>query len=251
MTPDEPSAGKAWPDPAQERAVSDLLAGLRPKGAAPADVTARLDDVLAGLVAERAGDTEDAGRDEGAVDDLSQRRKPRWPAVLVAAAAVTVVGLGLGNVLESGVGGAGDESNAGVTSDEAAVDAGGGEAATGPQEADRRAAADAKASPGSPLAGSADPARRLQRLRSDSLALDVQRLAEFALVSDRGRPAPQVLARCAMPVAAANDEVLAVRFDGAPATLVIQAAKDGVRRADVYACDEGTDPLATTFVSIE
>lgn len=242
MTPEEPSGEDRPLDPAQEQAVSDLLAGARAERSVPADVSARLDDVLAGLVADRAG------------VDLAGRRRRRWPGLLVAAAAVTVVGLGLGNVLETGLGGAADQSGgAGVASDESQVEAGPeADAPAGARaETDDGAAAGPKVSPDSPLAGSTDPVRRLMRLRSDSLALDVQRLAEFALVTDQGRSAPQALAACARPEAARNAEVLAVRFDGAPATLVLRAPQDGVRRADVYACDDATAPLATTSVTVD
>src|SRR6478672_12026110 len=74
-------------DPEQEELVRALLAelGSAPDAASmPPDVAARLDETLAGLVAER---------EEAPADVVPLRR--RWaPRVAVAAAAVIVIGAG-------------------------------------------------------------------------------------------------------------------------------------------------------------
>ncbi len=105
-------------DPDQE-AVRGLLAeaGGRPE-TLPPDVATRLDDVLAGLVAERpaaasavptspdADHAADTGLAAAAVgtpgDELAARRHRRWPKLLVAAATVGVLGVGLGEVVGGG-----------------------------------------------------------------------------------------------------------------------------------------------------
>jgi len=94
----------ANPDEAlSDEAVRRLLAAAAEPVTMPPDVTARLDDVLAGLVADRATSEDDAGVapviDLAPVIDIEQRRTSRWPKLLVAAAVVSVLGVGLANVL--------------------------------------------------------------------------------------------------------------------------------------------------------
>ncbi|MFW6773148.1 hypothetical protein ACOACO_02600 [Nocardioides sp. CPCC 205120] len=110
---DRPAPGDDAPlDPATEARVRGLLRAAAERSPMPADVAARLDDVLAGLAAERAGaapaatpaqnalpprpDASPAHRPAPELVDLAAARRRRRVArgLLVAAAAVVVVGVG-------------------------------------------------------------------------------------------------------------------------------------------------------------
>jgi hypothetical protein len=75
--------------PEQEAEVAALLAEVGGPVAMPADVAARLDGVLAGLVAEEVPAT-----------NVVPIRARRWPKVLVAAAAVSLFGYAGGQLLQ-------------------------------------------------------------------------------------------------------------------------------------------------------
>lgn len=119
-----------------EEAVRRLLAQARHDGPTPDDVVARLDDVLAGLVAERTGAPQSTpvADDDAApapVIELAQRRSRRRLVGMVAAAASVAV---LGGVAlnQAGLGDAdrpvADGATA-VTQDEVPESAGGSELA--------------------------------------------------------------------------------------------------------------------------
>ncbi len=97
--------------PEQDEAVRRLLGEARHDEPMPDSVANRLDDVLAGLVAERAEPPADA-KPRAVVVPIRQRR---WPKVLVAAAAVSAFGLGISQ-LDLGTT-AGDDSDAGSAVD--------------------------------------------------------------------------------------------------------------------------------------
>lgn len=87
----------------KQDAVRRLLADARHDAPVPADVAARLDATLAGLVAERsapAPSTSPAGAE--VVDLAARRRRRRLGAFVAAAAAVVVAGVGVGQVLPTG-----------------------------------------------------------------------------------------------------------------------------------------------------
>ena len=97
--------------PEQDEAVRRRLAEARHTGPIPADVAARLDEVLAGLSAEDAEDAEDAAPAPVLDLDTARRRRRNVGRVLVAAAAVIVAGVGIGQVV--GTSGSSDDSSAG------------------------------------------------------------------------------------------------------------------------------------------
>jgi hypothetical protein len=262
--PDDEATGDATPgDEAEQAEVSGLLAavsGPPHAEAMPADVAARLDDVLAGLVSERtsAATATTAATVPGdgvvGVTDLASRRRRRWPALLVAAAAVSVLGLGVGNLL--GLDGSADMEAAST------ADAGGAaapetldsaEAGAPPGEEtdladDRDAAGEATAD--SPAEDRVSALAALPRLRSDSLAVDAQRLEDFALerFAD-GRGSVRALRKaCVQPELAEGDEWLSVRLDGEPAVLVLRAPADGRRTVEVFDCDDAGTAVAETTV---
>ncbi|HLN76150.1 MAG TPA: hypothetical protein VK204_03835 [Nocardioidaceae bacterium] len=233
----------------QER-VRRLLAAASPPSEAtmPDDVTARLDDVLASLGAERAaGAPESEGAESspdpvggapaepigvGAVTgatELSSRRRPRWPRLLVAAAAVSVVGLGIGNLVGdlSGVSGGGESAS---TADSA------GEAVRPGSQAEKS------------LTGR-EPGAPLTRLHTASIRVDVQRVEDRSL-AERVSDNPEGWSEaCVHPATAPHDEWLRVRLDGAAAVLVLRAPEGGRRTADVFTCDDGTSPAVSTTVA--
>lgn len=96
---------------AQEEAVRRLLAGARETAPMPDDVAARLDAVLADLAGTTASAPADAaGEAEETPATVVPLRRRRWPRLVLAAAAVTAVGLGTVQVLDRTGGGLGDDS---------------------------------------------------------------------------------------------------------------------------------------------
>lgn len=95
----------------EQDAVRRLLAETRHDGPTPPEVVARLDASLASLVSERGGsplpdDAHDETRGTGAaVVDLGSRRRRRAGVGLLAAAAVVVAGVALGQTLPRTSGG--------------------------------------------------------------------------------------------------------------------------------------------------
>jgi hypothetical protein len=255
VTPDEfdehqPDEDVSAGESGQEDVRRLLAAAAADPPPIPDDVALRLDDVLAGLVAQRADSS--VGEPTGSpVADLSERRARRWPRLLVAAAAVSVVALGVGNVLEGQgsletgdmptSGDAGSASDADVQSrpDSQSEDARGAV----PSERETAPPQDEEATSEGDGRGSA----RLPRptLRSASLAADAQRVADFRVAAG---PSTQrgTLDTCVVPPTSQGDEMVAVRLDGEPATLVLRADEDGFRLADIYACDSAASPVAST-----
>ncbi|GAA1912011.1 hypothetical protein [Nocardioides hwasunensis] len=93
----------------EQDAVRRLLADARHDGPPPAEVVGRLDDTLASLVAERGGAPletgEPAATGAGSVVDLRSRRRRVASLGVLAAAAVVVAGVALGQALPRGAGG--------------------------------------------------------------------------------------------------------------------------------------------------
>lgn len=234
-----------------EQAVRRVLgAAARPGPPMPPDVADRLDEVLSELVAGRSlplGPTEEAG--SAVVVPLTRTGGPRrrWPQVLVAAAAVSVLGLGIGNLASRP--GQSETAAGGADTAVESLDDGGGQGEQG--------------APGAPgeetdaLSGAAsDPDRgelgydgqgrgSAPRLRIRSLTVDVQRVEDFGLAratADGWRGA------CLRPDAPAASAWLPVRLDGVAAVLVLHPPSGGVRRAEVFTCDDASSPAASTTV---
>jgi hypothetical protein len=210
-----------------DEAVRRLLASAgEPSPAMPPDVVARLDDVLAGLVAER-----DASGD---VVPLAPRRARRWPRYLVAAAAVSVLGVGIGSVVQPGGGDSGSSAGSAADSSEGDLEAASPEAGPPGAQAEKDGRVTAL-DVGSPVL-----------LRSDSLRADAQAAVDRAVEAEEGRLTWS--GACVQPAAAAGDQWLAASLDGEPAVLVLRAPESGLRTADVFTCDDPTTPAATTTV---
>jgi hypothetical protein len=260
--PAEDGPGDQAGDQEQAR-VSALLARvgvIRSEEALPEEVAARLADVLSGLAAERAA-TEPTGSgpavppdDVVGATDLAGRRRRRWPALLVAAATVSVVGLGLGNVVSDYTGGDAAvtaEGGAGSGGEEAAAEADGlaGSAPVPDEEnGDTSLSEDRSGSSGTLRAPSDAAPRQAPRLRSDSLALDLERAAVFSLTLSAGDGAEALEGACVQPATEPDDEWLPVRLDGDPAVLVLRDGRGGRRTAEVFTCDDGDTPAASVRI---
>ena len=216
MSPDDHAADPADPadltdlTDAQSEQVRRLLAAAREPGPVPAELGSRLDAVLAGLVADRAAEQQPD------VVALPVRPRRRWPAAaLLAAAAVSVVAVGIGTVIGQG---AGDSNTAGSTAADTAAERSGASRdldSAAPQDASRWSTA--------------------PRLRSRSLVADVVRAAQ--LPADDA--VPPGTTGCVLPPATPDDDVVAVRLDGRRATLVLGPPRSGQRAAAVYGCEDG------------
>jgi hypothetical protein len=238
--------------PEEEERVRRALASVPPAGPMPPEVVARLEATLAELGRDRR---------DVPVDDLEERRRRRWPRVLVAAASVAVLAYGAGTVL-TGVSGSGDAAMSTAARDET-FSGGAGSGSTG-------GAAPEAASPSAPgMVPSAGngldaKAQRHPRVLSDrtvtlhrgTLRSDVLRLARGAgagAVDTTGgeagrRPIAGLLAPCEAPALDLHDRLAAVRLDGHRATLVLRAANHGTSVAQVYACGDASRLLARVEV---
>lgn len=196
------------PETPDEELVRRLLADARHDAPMPADVVARLDDVLEGLADERRATV--PARRHGP-------RRRRWATALVAAAAVVVAGV----AVRAGWPGGETSSSSGAASSTADSSAG--------EKSDN--AAGAPPAVGAPVA-----------LHRATLAADVRgALTEHrnAFVPLAPEAAPE-LAACLPPGWGAGEAVLA-RLDGRPVLLVLRPASGGSRVGDVLACGSGRE----------
>lgn len=89
--------------PAEETRLRELLSEARATEPIPADLAARLDEALAGLAADRsagAAEPSAATGSEASIHPFVRTRRHRVVALLGAAAAVAVVGLGIGALVD-------------------------------------------------------------------------------------------------------------------------------------------------------
>ncbi|HET6563071.1 MAG TPA: hypothetical protein VFG72_14450 [Marmoricola sp.] len=233
--------------PEEEDEVTRLLAGAGGPLRTPPDVVARLDDVLAGLVAERDADAAASiPAPSAAPASLEGRRRRRWPKALLAAAAVVAGGYGvttaLSGVTMSGSDSAGsaDEAAGGAGAESSGSDAGG--QAMGDRV--RRDGADGQA--GEAPANAAALRDQPPLLRADHLAEDVSRLLDDAAQQKRATDGPAQLLKGTLPPKAAacvpsrlgpDDTWYLVRYDGRRAALVAAPPDGGTVRASVLGCD--------------
>lgn len=220
-------------DPGQEQHLRALLADLgSASGGAeplPDDVALRLDEALAGLVAERDAPSRSPSR-------------TRWqPRLAVAAAAVVV--LGLGGVATVHLSRSAGENS---TADSAA----GGSAAQSQVESQPSAgsAARSPAQSPAPLAGKSQLSAALPRLSSAGFARGVTRLVgsrsylRLPAAADTAAPA------CTGPSVTDDATVTPVSLDAAPAALVVHPGEAGKRLVEAWSCD-GTRRLASTTIA--
>ena len=250
----------------QEQQVARVLAETARQEEAspvPAEVSARLDGVLAELTAPRvaadrsrsvddtdarstdpptgrAGDRpaggtgESAGRAAGPgrrtrparSDEASVRRRRRLD-LLAAAASVAVIAVSGAAVATGGFG-----ASSGTESSAAGPDPG---------------------SDPTPRASSRPATPAVPRLRTPTLAADVQRAVDGArsgsgLSADRRGTGSGGPASCPAPRVARGDRLVVVRLDGRWATMLLEQPRSGRQNARVFTCADPTDPVASTTV---
>lgn len=214
----------------EQARVRGLLAsvGAQPEST-PTDVVARLDDVLADLV---------AGRSASVVSlherSAQERRRRRWPRTLMAAAAVLAGGYSVGTVAFSGSDDAGDAS---VAAD-SAVDR--------PSESSE--SSESSEGEGRQLTGTAAPGRMTAELAeqllpvgrvtlgSSSLAADVAAVLRRGENGTSGGTAGGFSEGCVPRALGSGDTWTTARYDGRPAVLVVGPERDGTVVATVYGC---------------
>ena len=262
--------------PEEEEQVARILAETarhEPVAPLPVDVSARLDDVLADLTAARVaagtrthpaavgssgpgGIDGDRGRRQ---DELAaHRRRRRGRELLTAAAAVVVIGAA-GVAVATG-GGSSPDPDQTTAGGDASVSAGAPEAdaptsgspgaAPGPSLSGRKPASEPSAAAGSRASDGAPPRpAAVPRLRTSSLASDVQRAVDSERLTAVRRRAPTSEADgCVAPTPRGGGRVIDVLLDGRPATLLVKAPDDGRQAAEVYSCRDAGDPVASTTV---
>jgi len=243
-------------EPEQVRRLLAAAAGPDPEHEQiPEDVAGRLDDVLAALVSERA-DAPVTATEEGVAEDpvpdratgvteLASRRRRRWPQLLLAAAAVSVIALGVG--IDDLTGGQADSSTSAEAPSVASQDDAAGEAGAeaAPERLEARSPGDAERD--RDLNTPPEAASDLPRLRTGSLRADVQRVADFSLTAALSEGFRRS-GGCVRPDTEAGDEWLPVRLDGESAVLVLRAPAGGRRTAEVFTCDDADTPAASTTI---
>jgi len=234
--------------PEQEADVRRLLAQARHDEPVPADVAARLDEALAGLVADEGVDDLEVFDSESApVTDLAGVRHRRRKAgrLLLAAAAVVVAGVAVGQNLGST--GAGDADSADGGGDSLA-EAPGGAVDRAQEEAGGASedSPDEGAQPSAPTDGLPDQLRAPIPLTSENFAADVAR--ELARTPElRLEVSTQNLNGVTAYASANSDFVCAAGaygegaalpayYDAEEAVLVLRRPRSGLQRVDLLTC---------------
>ena len=208
-----------------EDEVARLLAEAAGPEPIPGDVAARLDDVLAGLVAERSP----ARAHPGAVP-LAARR--RWPRMLLAAAAVVVGGYAVGSVAVQGTLSGSDSGDSSAASDGGAQDSLLVEDDGAGADADTEAA---------PEALEDTPPQRMSapvRLQPETLRRDARRALDVldALPAASTSGDATLDGSCRPPRLRPRERALPVRYDGGRAVLVAGPVRAGTVDVTVHSC---------------
>lgn len=233
--------------PPEEEHVRRLLADARHDGPVPPEVVARLDETLASLVSERGDaplEQSGPGTDRAAaapVVDLGARRRRTAGLGLLAAAAVVVAGVALGQALPrsggddaSSSGGVAAESDASSRELGGQSDDGSADSSSGGAEAPESLTSPAPRA-GLPTVSLSDPALsdRLLGLRRDAAARTT------------GQPlAPDVQGTCLMRGIGPGRRLL-VEVDGQPGTVVYRPPSGDAQRVAIFVC--GTDEPVRTL----
>lgn len=226
-------------------AVRRLLADARHDGPTPPEVVARLDETLAALVAERspaegsvgsegavATDVPDAPR--APVVDLAARRRRLVGTGVLAAAAVVVAGVALGQVLPVGQGsddaGSSAESSAGGGTDReyaAQDDDAGGDSSSSQEMAPQSKSADPAPLAAQPTLTTGDPDldAQVEALRSDA----------YASPRSTRRQMLDLMRSCPLPDVPRGRSV-AAEVDGQPGVVLFQRPDGAAQDIAIYVC---------------
>jgi hypothetical protein len=215
-----------------EAEVRRLLVEARHDEPMPDEVVARLDRVLDGLASEPAR--------SGAVVHLAARRR-RVAQLLVAAAAVVAVGVGVGQVLDGFNGGAGDAADSAAEGSGLQAEKG-DEPGAGPEF-------DAGAEAETPTDGSADRDARLPKVRPDALASDVASLSDSldAYAYSELRSSETAAGVVCRSQAWGSGTFVPVRYGSARAVLVLRKAQGDTRVADIFLCGSAAPIRSVTL----
>ena len=224
--------------------VRRLLAASRHVDPAPEAVVARLERVLADLADEPVR--------AAPVAQLSTRRR-RASSLLLAAAAVVAIGVGVGQVVDTGTDSESDLATADRQDEtslaESQADGSGDAEATRPgAPADR----DSTAAAAEPQADTGRGAQFLTELERRSYVADVDalraRTGGVALSgSDAFDDASSAAGATCLAEAWGEGRFVPVRYDGVPAVLVLRRATGDTQVADLYLCGETTPRRSVTL----
>ena len=217
----------------EQDAVRRLLADARHDGPTPPEVVARLDDTLAALRAEGSRDVRTAP-----VVDLAARRRRLVGAGVLAAAAVVVAGVALGQALPRGGSDSGGDSASSATDGGGSMDSQAGGAESGGEDGGDPAAD--STSPEALSGKSAAPQGPEVSLDSDlDDALTSLRNSHRRSTALTG----ETLVACQVGEVGRGRQVL-VQVDGRPGLVVFRAARGSRQDADVYLCGD-PEPVRT------
>lgn len=231
--------------PPEEEHVRRLLADARHDGPVPPEVVARLDETLASLVSERGGaplEQSGPGTDGATapVVDLGARRRRTAGLGLLAAAAVVVAGVALGQALPrsggddaSSSGGVAAESDTSSRELGEQSDDGSADSSSGGAQAPESLKSPAPLA-GLPTVSLSDPdlSGRLLGLRRDAAARTMGQTL-----------APDVQGTCLMRGIGPGRRLL-VEVDGRPGTVVYQPPSGDAQRVAIFVCGSG-EPVRT------
>ena len=220
----------------EQEAVRRLLADARHEGATPPEVVARLDEALASLHSERSPDRGVA--EPAAVVDLGARRRRIAGIGLLAAAAVVVAGVALGQGLPGTSGGSSDAGSAaggdGATSSHDLSEDSGGSSSGGASDS-QEMAPQAKQSPRAvPTISTSDPALA-ERLVDLEPVAGARRRAFGS--TDESQAASPYDAFCMLGIGPGRR--IAADVDGQPGVLVYTPPSGDAQEVRIYVCGDG------------
>lgn len=247
----------------EQEAVRRLLADARHDGPPPPEVVARLDDTLAALVAERSEASVDGPEDVDHADhtvvapvtDLGARRRRLAGMGMLAAAAVVVAGVALGQALPRGA----DDSAGGDAASQAESSAGqdapteDGGSESGDGSGDAGGAAEEPGAMSSELAPDAKrspaDAPRLSSVDDDFLDQQLLRLRASAAARPRTLDPGEasLLGDCLMAGIGPGRRAYAT-LDDVPVVVVFGRPSGDAQTVSIYACGEGAAPLRRTVL---
>lgn len=222
----------------EQDAVRRLLAEARHDEPAPTEVVARLDDALASLVAERGvGPLIHADPAPAPVIDLGARRRRRAGIGLLAAAAVVVGGVALGQGLPSGGNDAGSASagDTATSQEQAPSDQRDGDSSGGAES--QELVPQPKQATSVPTLSTSD----------DRLAQELRRLEPRT----GARRSPLTLdapdAFCMLGIGPGRR--LAAEIDGRPGVVVYRPRSGDAQQVALYICGDG-EAVRTLFLPL-
>ncbi|MCF6378480.1 hypothetical protein L2K70_12785 [Nocardioides KLBMP 9356] len=212
--------------PPEQDAVRRLLADARHDGATPPEVVARLDATLAALASERHASPAPTGATKAPVVDLGARRRRMAGIGLLAAAAVVVAGVAVGNGLPSISRGSDDSS---------ASSAGGSSQELSDSGADGGADSSMSQQPKAQLSPDLMDQPQLSTT-DDDLDDDLLLLRDTMPAASASSESARA-AVCAVPGVGRGRQV-GVDVDGVPGLVVFRRPDDSTQRVDLYVCGD-------------